>query len=405
MDKEEFVCADCIDDEGLKDFIEGEATECTCSFCGAEAEDDEPIAAPIEKVVDYINDCLYAEYDDAANCLPYDSGEGGYLGVTWNTWELLSDEVELSLPNDDDGSLFDAICSAVDDNAWCERNPFSLNNVQEAKFSWELFSRVVKHQRRFFFLDSTDEYDEVLSPKELLETILDHARKVCMLVSHESGELKVYRARHQAPGVQHTSPEALGPPPVEKAKQSNRMSPAGIVMCYASDSTETALRETALINGPGTYAIGAFTTTRATVILDLADLPSIPSLFEEVSDTLEYHPRKVLQFLHAVARELSQPVPRDGREHIDYVPTQVITEFVRSQVERIDGIRYSSAVDDDASLVLFADQSNLVPLAGATAAEQWLQLADREERQVSQADIDGWKPASFDDLNAEVTVP
>lgn len=390
MHEDEFVCADCFDDEGLQAFVEGAATECKCSFCGA--EDEEPIAAPVEEVADYINDCLYAEYDDAANCLPYDSSEGGYLGVTWNTWELLADEVELSLPNDD-GSLFDAICSAVDDNAWCERNPFSLNNVQEAKYSWELFSRVVKHQRRFFFLDSVDEHDEVLSPKELLETILDYAGKAGLLVSHESGALKVYRARHQDPGEQHTSPRDLGPPPVEKAKQSNRMSPAGIVMCYASDTAETALRETALINGPGTYAIGAFTASRATVILDLADLPLIPSIFEEVSDTLEYHPRKVLQFLHAVSRELSQPVPRDGREHIDYVPTQVVTEFVRCQEEPIDGIRYSSAVDDDASLVIFADQSNLVRAGEPPSEDRWLQLVGREERQVSQADIDGWYPA------------
>jgi len=64
----------------------------------------------------------------------------------------------------------------------------------------------------------------------------------------------------------------LGPPPFEKATQSNGMSPAGVVMFYGSDQVETALHETAQSLGGGTYAVGEFSNARKIVLLDLANL-------------------------------------------------------------------------------------------------------------------------------------
>ncbi len=51
------VCARCLGDVGLADFVEGIASEQACDFCGAESESD-PIAAPVDEVVDYMADCL-----------------------------------------------------------------------------------------------------------------------------------------------------------------------------------------------------------------------------------------------------------------------------------------------------------------------------------------------------------
>ena len=106
------------------------------------------------------------------------------------------------------------------------------------------------------------------------------------------------------------------------------MSPAGIVMTYVSEDAATALAETA--DKPGTYAVGQFRALRDITILDLADLPPIPSLFEEISDTLPYDPHKALRFLHRLADDISRPIERDDRVHIEYVPTQVVTEFLRT---------------------------------------------------------------------------
>jgi hypothetical protein len=395
---ERFVCAECFADEGIRGFIESNLESKECSFCGMVSKDE--IAAPFKAVAKHINHSLYQEYDDAANGMSYVSAEGGYLGQWWTTWELLDEEIGLELPNDDDGSLIEALINRLDENAWCHRNPYSLTHVQETEFSWKHFCQVVKHERRYFFRDGDQRDREIMSPGELLETILDHAEKIGLIVEVDKGALKVVRARLQKDGEKWEAALDLGPPPQDKAKQSNRMSPAGVVMFYGSNQAETALRETAQSLGAGTYAVGMFTNARPVVLLDLANLPDVPSLFQEIPDSMEYNPRPVLQFLHHVSWEMSQPVARDGREHIEYVPSQVVTEFVRSrggEEDRIDGIRYRSAVHPgQASYVLFAEQDNVVVPDDKRPAYQrghnlWLELMNRTEHHVSEDDLKRWK--------------
>ena len=130
---------------------------------------------------------------------------------------------------------------------------------------------------------------------------------------------KLIRARCEDNGTPLKTPHDLGPPPAEKATQANRMSPAGIPMFYACEDKETALKESS--SDPGMFAVGKFKTLRPITILELADIPPIPSLFESVSDSVEVLPRRVLTFLHHVAEEMSRPIERDGRVHISYVPT------------------------------------------------------------------------------------
>lgn len=186
------------------------------------------------------------------------------------------------------------------------------------------------------------------------------------------------------------------------------MSPAGIVMMYVSQDIDTAIDETA--NQPGTYAVGEFRTRRAIIILDLAGLPPIVSRFEEISDSEEGDPREMLLFLHRVARDISRPIFRDDRVHIEYVPTQVVTEFVRLAKTKggksFDGIRYrSSRQGDGTSLVLFADTMNVV---GAwmddwpkPKSDEWLELGGRNEVSVDQARVDEIAPIATNALTED----
>ena len=111
------------------------------------------------------------------------------------------------------------------------------------------------------------------------------------------------------------------------------------------------------------------------------------SLFAEISDTLPYDPHKALRFLHRLADDISRPIARDDRVHIEYVPTQVVTEFLRTtklpEGAKLDGIRYrSSRRDGGISLVLFADRRNV---KGASddypwpKPNPWLELVGRSE--------------------------
>ena len=253
-----YVCAGCFDDQSLKDIVESAAEHKVCTYCGAES--DEPISTSLVNVLLHIKESLDREYDAAENRLPYESAEGGYIiGEVWSTQELLETQLG-TLPNDEDGTLFDALADGLGRRAWCRRHPFSLTDDERLRFSWDEFCRLVKHRRHYFFLPEQRQGDELFSPLALLKELATWCERF-NLVRPLSAE-RLYRARYQEPGEQLSTASELGPPPEEKATMSNRMSPPGIVMFYVSDNPETALRGTS--KSPGTFAIGEFSTLRRT---------------------------------------------------------------------------------------------------------------------------------------------
>jgi RES domain len=122
------------------------------------------------------------------------------------------------------------------------------------------------------------------------------------------------------------------------------MSPAGIPVFYAARDSETAFLETVApdANRP-IVSIGKFETTRDLCVLDLDEIQGIPSLFDESNRDL----RSKLKFMRAFADDLAEPIQRDGREHIDYVPTQIVSEFFRVRflppAGMINGICFKSS--------------------------------------------------------------
>ena len=382
-----FVCVNCFGDPGLVEFIREHAIAEECSFCLH--KDDVPIAAAIDTVADYFMECVFQEYDLAANQLGWESAEGGWVGEdSCDAEELALHVIGLEFPQDNQDDLLPHLFGDHFDDDWCPRNAYGLNDQQRVQFSWEHFCEVVMHQRRYFFLDDEGKpYDrEVYSPGEVLRTIFDYAQRVNLFRELPTGTA-LLRARWEGCEPRWNSPEELGPPPAEKANQPNRMSPAGIPMFYACDDEDTALKETAI--GAGYFAIGQFETLRAATLLDLTAIPRFPSLFDPVPDSAEVLPRTVLGFLHHVAGEVSRPIERGERVHVDYVPTQVVTEFIRGQLtwrnSRVDGIRYRSSVHlDQVAYVLFANQKNVLETpASQSSRDRWLKLTGTEHRWVS----------------------
>ncbi len=95
-------------------------------------------------------------------------------------------------------------------------------------------------------------------------------------------------------------------PPVEKATKPNRMSPAGIAMFYGAEDFDTASCE---IVDPGKekgkkVTGGCFATLVELRILDLVDIPLIPSFFDEKKTKS----RNDLLFLSRFARDLAGPI-------------------------------------------------------------------------------------------------
>jgi hypothetical protein len=390
------VCEDCFSDEGIKEFFEENATREECSFCGATS--DEPIATPIREVAEFIEKGIRREYGNPDECgMSWDGEDQRYYpGSTYDTHDLVSDHVDL--PNDKYGKLFEAICYNFDNDVWCDIDQYRLSAHEQLKYSWDHFCRVVKHERRFFFSGHRSyEDDEIFLPEHILEIIFEYAETIGLIRKFARGT-RLYRVR-KLKGEGRTALD-LGPPPPERALQQNRMSPAGISMLYASEDTETALRET--VEKPDVYTVAEFATERDATIIDFSQLPRIPSLFEPVPDSMECDPRNLLIFLDTLRREFSKPIVRDDRVHIEYVPTQVVTEYLRGMKIRedgsIDGVRYSSARHEGgASLALFCDPNSLI-LPQEQRHElydlhrdRWIGLVGYEDRCISAEYIAGWK--------------
>jgi hypothetical protein len=159
------------------------------------------------------------------------------------------------------------------------------------------------------------------------------------------------------------------------------MNPPGIPMTYAAETSHVAACETR--RSP--VSVGRFRIERCARVLDLAELPEVPGVFAGAARKY----RLGLLFMHAFTREITKPVDRDERVHIDYIPSQVVTEYIRSSkigTEYIDGIRYPSSLQPGGrNLVLFASQEDFIEPGGAPVAlpdqtsetkEPWIRLVE-----------------------------
>lgn len=248
-------------------------------------------------------------------------------------------------------------------------------------FSWTHFCDFIKHQRRYFFMGQNRRQrfpEETLGPSELLSFIGEKAKENGLVKTLPVG-YAIYRARQQRPNENFASVLDFGPPPAAKAVTSNRMSPAGIVMFYGSDDARTAVAE--IDDNPKLgIVVGTFRTTREATVLDLTNLPRRLGFFEQQADSSETD-RYALDFLHSFVKNMAAKIETKSREHVDYVPTQVVTEWFRTHFRdaALDGIIYMSAQRAGGrSLVLFAEQKDIVlspgeiqKVAGQTRDEEW----------------------------------
>jgi hypothetical protein len=349
------VCAGCFEDPDLRNWIEDRDGDPGCDFCG---QHDFPTAS-FDDLIEFIGERIKTFYSQANENLSYDSGEGGYQGITYDTWDILFDAFELDLPRDEHDQLRTSLVEPFNEfEPWCEYDPARLDDDESMIMDWERFAQVVMYERRFFFHahGETDrhDWDDSLSPRELLRAI---ARNIDgrSLVRAQPPGFQVFRARRRRRGQRFTTAAELGPPPRNRALQSNRMNPPGIPMFYGAENGELAIAETRARR----YSLGRFETTRKIRILDLAELPKTPGVFSTVGrDDI-----MAMRFLHAFSRIIIAPVEHEERTVLDYIPTQVFTEFLRDfklEGGRIHGIRYGSATGvAGANVVLFATQEDV----------------------------------------------
>lgn len=358
------VCTNCFEESGIKQFIEEHHTNSNCSYC-EECDEDDVIACELDILIEHILSSIHHEWGHPADeGLPYESREGGWqVATVYDTWDLLD---EISLENVH-GDIYEDICKAIHNQEWCQRNPYSLSIDRTLLFGWQKFSDFVKNKARYLFLTAKNpDYDEhqhdEMDPVKIIDALGDIIKKIGLLKSIDVST-QISRVRIANPEVTFTAAKELGSPPIESATTANRMSPAGIPMFYGAFDIETAIKETYDPCKENKKAVcGIFEPVRTLSVIDLSHELYIPSLFDEH----ERGKRDYMRFLLDFIIDFTKPIERCDRAHIDYVPTQVVTEYFRHVFQSddgnpIDGVIYPSSKNKGKkAIVIFASSEQCV---------------------------------------------
>lgn len=342
-------CEGCLNEAAIWERFRDASQIGRCSYCQRSGA-----RIALDDVVGAVSEAVYDSYCDPADTLPY---EGGYIGQTFDTAEILE---RLGFEPADDLLHDITVGSPISD--WAEVDWAILSEAEKLRFGWAKFKDVVKHRRRFTFWSEDDgeadpSHPDYLPVGRVLNRIAADLRTLGLL-RVLAPRTSFWRVRIHATDAPAMGEADLAAPPTEKARQSNRMSPAGVPMFYGADDLETAKLETVdPTNCADKLVTGAtFELTAEIVALDLTRLPPVPSAFSG----LDRSTVDTIGFLHHFVRDLTLPIQRDGSEHVDYVPTQALTEFVRFHVtdhsgRPVEGILYPSSKTGRMAAVLFFD--------------------------------------------------
>ncbi|MEX2262024.1 MAG: HEPN-associated N-terminal domain-containing protein [Bryobacteraceae bacterium] len=391
MTADKYVCNKCVLDKALSALILEEGEEHPCDYCGETPTDLRCLT--INRLAQHIYDNILREYSDVdSEMVSYDNEEGCYYSDTYTTLELLTDEVEFEA----DEMIIDDMVDALPNLTWCKKRFGPADLTAALRAGWQVFVDLVKHHNRYLFDDHanpapdrnpfppseafgvTYDADEGVPPARILDALGAIVPKANLITTIDAGTV-LFRARVHATDEHPSTPAELGPPPREKAYQSNRMSPAGIVMFYGAFDRETAIAETFHRGREGAeekvISVAQFRCQKPLTVLDLTDLPSPPSFF------VDREIRHGIRFLHMFEEDFVKPVARDGMEHVEYVPTQIVTEYFRHRFrtgsgESLDGIVYRSSQNERRACVFFFDSSSCGGETGFSRADPVLQLQE-----------------------------
>lgn len=247
--------------------------------------------------------------------------------------------------------------------------------------TWDFLVETTKHRSRYFFHEVANNCNGISkTPKDVLKLL----HQLTSLEGEWDRRISIgpdndlFRARICDASWNPSKERELWAPPTDKVS-AGRMNPAGISYLYLATERETALAE---INAlpPCEVAIGHFNPKKELILLDL----EVPPNLEKCSEKL----RSAFEFFRYFIDSITLPVVKDGREHVEYVPSQIVCEYFAHAhniegATQLHGLQYPSTVRDGGkNIVLF-------PTASAEYGV-FSELLDRSG-DLEVVNIDSWK--------------
>lgn len=361
--EDKFVCAELFNDIYLKRYIEYNSHHGKCSYTNKITN-----VISFNQFLDYIMHRIQSYYvapeldglpysstfyDEDDECIPGLTVFCGFVtreqALTFDSTEELFEHINLVSNNDE---VISDLVGSISNNKWIQKDSAIRSMKEELSDTWQQFSRMIKHSRRFTFY-MLPEYNPLCFSSEngLQHILIEISNAISELGLYKKlpENTKLYRCRYINESEEVISFESITSPPDDKASE-NRMNPIGISMFYGAFDYNTAILEARDSSKP-IYMLGEFSTKKDLVILDLTDLP-------EKGFWNEYW--QELAFIYSFCAEVSKPID-PNTELYEYVPTQVFAEYIRygckdSDGSRIDGIKFNSSKDAGQNIVLFYNQ-------------------------------------------------
>jgi hypothetical protein len=339
------LCWDHINDPRLQEALaEALVGGMLCDFCETRSRG---VLVDGDAVRDVFLEAIEFYFDRAIDVLIRDEGE--FIGPQTDTIAAVADVGSAAFEESVSDTVLQRIADEIGDVVWTDLA--SMGSTDGVEYNWSRFAELVKHRSRFFVAEADAGGRATLS-NPFLNDVRAYAEKQMGLIRRVPPGSAFFRGRlAENPNSIARTASALGPAPTGRAA-ANRMSPAGISMFYASGDPETAVAEIAG-HGIHRYAvIGKFTNIRPLRVLDLTKAPREISPF----DRSRRNGSVMARFLESFVRHVTAPVIPDERQHVEYAPTQVLTEYFRWANKDLDGMAFPSAQTGRPTYVLFSDQ-------------------------------------------------
>ena len=318
-------CAECFHDTQIQTMIKANGEIGNCDFCGRESV---PIYCVDKQsdLSDLISEVL-SMYEEA------DDGEP-LFSLVINDWGIFKKD----LPSSPD--LVAVFCSTIygDDGYTHNKNArIPYDYIEKygifSGHSWGEFSDVIKTKNRFcngYF--KADQFVSFLS-----YSITKYSRGT---------EFNRARICNSSCGY---GKEEMGAPPAGKRKP-GRVNPEGIGVLYLTSDERTALSEVRA-SAFDLITVGTFRLTKDIKVVNISGLNNIsPMLY---SSGLESLAANTIVFSD-IAKEIAKPLRRNDSP-LEYLPTQYITEFIKSK--GYSGVAYTSTMGTGGDDVAVFDES------------------------------------------------
>ncbi len=325
-----YCCTECFSSNYLKDIINRNNIKGDCGFCNSKnvaIYNPEELSYIFQNILD-----LFSNHEDAKDTL-----EVQLVVIFQNKIfsEIIGGNV-IPILREILKDVYDTYQSLFDKNVILNFSQHAGVHeiIKPLQLSWEKFANEIKTTNRFHIQNT-------LNLEKLKELLIRYKKPI------NKGK-KFYRARIS--NKEGFSKLEMLNPPAGNAK-AGRANPIGISYLYLADQIKTTLYEVraSLFDY---VTVGEFIAKEDIDVINLRGDTYDPILLaeqEELEDFLIHLP-----FISTLENNLSKPKRRSDNE-LDYLPTQYLSEFIKSI--GFDGVEFQSSLFPDGyNLAIFTPE-------------------------------------------------